>query len=103
MLDTQLLVTLESDVTMPVHFIKWLFAATGLGLLIFGVMDHNWPMAATGLALALVLFVVGVGLERLILKTGQRWADGPWRLSTSTARKILVVIGAIILVLLVWR
>jgi hypothetical protein len=89
---------------IQVGFVKYLFALTGAVLMVVGIEDRNPSMVAGGLVLAVGLFYFGVLFERWIIRTRneQRLTGGPWKLSPNTARNILIVVGAILLVFLIW-
>jgi hypothetical protein len=57
---------------IPVRYMKFLFAASGLCLLTVGLEDANWSLAGAGAILAVVLYGFGVFLEYAILKGNLR-------------------------------
>jgi hypothetical protein len=101
-------------VIIPVRAYKFIVAAGGVAALLVGILDRNIQMIGLGVVLTVVLFGLGLILERSILRLrerdifgGQNVAEpgqpvlpgGRWRISYRTNKIILIVIGSIVGVL----
>ncbi|MGA7637519.1 MAG: hypothetical protein WCB00_11355 [Candidatus Acidiferrales bacterium] len=103
-------------IILPIRAIKWLFGSLGLIVVAGGIEERNPLDIALGMASCIILYGLGVLLERVILKVraqqvmrpvaepGQeRLSGGRWRISARANKITLAVIGTIIGVLWFWN